>query len=62
MITEGNFKELLLATGYTSSGELYEKKYPHFGTSMQVDFSKKKLSPILLIIISAVTGIVVYAV
>ncbi len=45
MITESNFKKLLFFLGFTVNGELYEKKFPHFGTSMSVDFSnsKKKL-------------------
>lgn len=45
MITESNFKNLLLSLGFTNSGERYEKKFIHFGTSMSADFSssKKKL-------------------
>lgn len=43
MITESNFKTLLLSMGFTNSGNQYEKKFPHFGTSLRVDFSKKKL-------------------
>ncbi|WP_061458292.1 hypothetical protein [Streptococcus gallolyticus] len=43
MITESNFKNLLLFLGFTQSGNLYEKKFPHFNASMRVDFSKKKL-------------------
>lgn len=43
MITESNFKNLLLSLGFAYSGERYEKKFPHFGTFMCVDFSKKKL-------------------
>ena len=43
MITESNFKNLLLSLGFTESGNTFEKKFPHFGTSMSVDFSKKKL-------------------
>ena len=34
---------MLLSLGFTNSGNRYEKKFPHFGTSMSVDFSKKKL-------------------
>ena len=43
MITESNFKNLLLCLGFTENGNLYEKKFPHFNVSMRVDFSKKKL-------------------
>lgn len=43
MITEANFKTLLHSMNFTSSGEIYEKTFPQFGTSMSVDFSKKKL-------------------
>ena len=43
MIIESNFKDLLLTLGFAKSGERYEKKFPHFGTSMSVDFSKKDL-------------------
>ena len=43
MITESNFKTLLHYLNFTSSGELYEKRFSQFGTSMSVDFSKKKL-------------------
>jgi len=43
MITESNFKNLLLFLGFTQSGNSYEKKFPHFNASMRVDFSKKKL-------------------
>lgn len=43
MITESNFKTLLLSMGFTNSGNQYEKKFSHFGISMRVDFSKKKL-------------------
>lgn len=43
MITESNFKTLLHFLGFTGSAELYEKMFPQFGTSMSVDFSKKKL-------------------
>lgn len=43
MIIESNFKNLLLSLGFANSGERYEKKFPHFETSMRVDFSKKKL-------------------
>ena len=43
MITESNFKDLLLSLGFAKIGERYEKKFPHFGTSMSVNFSKKKL-------------------
>ncbi len=45
MITESNFRNVLLSLGFVNSGERYEKKFPHFGTSMSVDFSnsKKKL-------------------
>lgn len=43
MITESNFKNLLLSLGFADSGKQYEKKFPHFVTSMSVDFSKKKL-------------------
>ena len=43
MITESNFKNLLLFLGFTNSGERYEKKFPHLGTSMSVDYSKRKL-------------------
>ena len=39
MITEANFKSVLLSLGFSGSGELYEKKFPHFGVSMRVDFS-----------------------
>lgn len=43
MIIESNFKNLLLSLGFANSGAQYEKKFPHFETSMRVDFSKKKL-------------------
>lgn len=43
MIVESNFKSLLLTLGFANSGERYEKKFPHFETSLCVDFSKKKL-------------------
>lgn len=43
MITESNFRNLLLSLGFAICEEQYEKKFPHFGTSMCVDFSKKKL-------------------
>lgn len=43
MITESNFKNLLFSLGFANSGDKYEKTFSHFGTSMRVDFSKKKL-------------------
>ncbi len=43
MITESNFRNLLLSLGFAICEEQYEKKYPHFGTSMRVDFSNQKL-------------------
>lgn len=43
MITVSNFKNLLLSLGFANSGDEYEKKFPHFETSMRVDFTKKKL-------------------
>lgn len=43
MITESNFRNLLLSLGFVDSGERYEKKFPYFETSMSVDFSRKKL-------------------
>ena len=43
MITESNFKYLLFSLGFANKGGRYEKKFPHFGTSMCVDFLEKKL-------------------
>ena len=43
MITETNFKNLLLFLGFTKNGEMYEKTFPHFSASMRADFSAKKL-------------------
>ncbi len=43
MITEFNFKNLLLLLGFSVNGELYEKKFERFNTSMGVNFSQKKL-------------------
>lgn len=43
MITEFNFRDVLLALGFERSGESYEKRFPHLGASMRVDFSAKKL-------------------
>ena len=43
MITESNFKKLLLSIGFLSNENIYVKKFPQFGTSMSVHFSKRKL-------------------
>ena len=43
MITESNFRDLLLSIGFQKNGDLFEKTSPHFAVSMSVDFSKKKL-------------------
>ena len=43
MITESNFRDLLLSIGFQKNGDLFEKTFPHFAVSMSVDFSKKKL-------------------
>ncbi len=43
MITESNFKSLLESMGFTNKGDIYEKKFSQYGTSMSVDYSKKKM-------------------
>ena len=43
MITKSNFKDLLVSLNFTNHGEVYEKKFPQYNTSMSVDFSKKTL-------------------
>lgn len=43
MITESNFKNLLLSLGFKKNGEQYEKKFPSFGVAMRADFSNKQL-------------------
>ena len=43
MITESNFRNLLLSLGFKNRDELYEKKFPHLNALMSVDFAKKKL-------------------
>lgn len=43
MITESNFRDLLLCLDFNSNGDVYEKSFPNFKVSMSVDFSKKKL-------------------
>ena len=43
MITEINFEDVLFSLGFSKSGNLYEKKFPQFRTSMRVDIVKKKL-------------------
>lgn len=43
MITESNFKNLLLFLGFNVKGELYEKKFKHSNAFMGVNFSQKKL-------------------
>lgn len=45
MIDTSNFKEVLNAIGFTSDGEIYEKKFKGFDTdvSMSVNFDTKKL-------------------
>lgn len=43
MITETSFRSLLQTLNFLRSGEIYEKKFPQYGTSMRVDFSIKKL-------------------
>ncbi len=46
MITESNFKNILLSSGFVNRGEQYEKKFPNLGASLSVDFSNanKKLN------------------
>lgn len=43
MITESNLSKLLTSLGYLETGNVYEKEYPEFHTSMVVDFNKRKL-------------------
>lgn len=43
MITESNFKNLLLSLNFTNKNELYEKKFPSLNVSMWADFTKRKL-------------------
>ena len=43
MITESNFKKVLRLLGFHENGDSYEKRFPSFGASLRVDFTKKKL-------------------
>ena len=43
MITESNFKKVLRLHGFHENGDSCEKYFPNLGTSLRVDFKKKKL-------------------
>ena len=43
MITQSNFKELLIKLGFSGSGNVLEKQFATFGVFLSVDFAGKKL-------------------
>ena len=43
MITVKNLKAALSSIGFTENGSVFEKRFPAFGCSLEVDFSRSKL-------------------
>lgn len=43
MITESNFRDVLISLGFTKTGDSYEKSFPALDAIMRVDYSARKL-------------------